>query len=263
MRGMIQSSLRKVFFAKLNFVLPFLCGFSLCASAQSDTLVKVSGFLKDEMDFPIPISVIINVRDQKGFFGNTDGSFHISCKSNDTLSFSSFGYMTRTIKLADSIWDVAKPITIYLERRNYRLSTVQIFGQRDLQKIQEDISKLGYKKEDYVLSGIDALNSPITFLYQQFSKTEQSKRAVAEMENEDNKRELLKELFRIYIDYDIIELDDEEFDNFINFINVSDQFMKSSTQYDFILFVKERFQDYRIYIRRKQLNVKDYNYDQE
>jgi hypothetical protein len=83
------------------------------------------------------------------------------------------------------------------------------------------------------------------------------------MENEDKKRELLKELFRIYIDYDIIQLDNKEFDAFIDYINISDEFLKSISQYDFILFVKERFQDYRIYIRRQQLEELDYQYDQD
>jgi hypothetical protein len=85
---------------------------------------------------------------------------------------------------------------------------------------------LGYDERDYMLSGINAVQSPITFLYQQFSRKEQSKRQVAYMENEDRKRELLKELFRLYVDYDIISLSDEQFDDFITYLNVSDEFLK-------------------------------------
>jgi hypothetical protein len=230
---------------------------------QSDSLVQISGSLRDEQNLPIPISVIVVSGSNKGIFGNSDGSFSLQCKPLDTLLFSSFGFHTRSIALADSIWDISKPMTIYLDRRVYKLSTVQIFGQRDLSKIQEDIRKLGYDEKDYRLSGINALESPITFLYQQWSRTERSKRLVAQMENEDKKRELLKELFRIYIDYDIIQLGDKEFDAFIDYINISDDFLKSISQYDFILFVKERFQDYRIYIRRQQLEELDYQYDQD
>jgi hypothetical protein len=233
------------------------------SSGQTDTLVQISGNLRDEQNLPIPISVIVVAGSSKGIFGNSDGSFSMQCKPQDTLLFSSFGFHTRTIALQDSIWDITKPMTIYLDRRVYKLSTVQIFGQRDLSKIQEDIRKLGYDEKDYRLSGINALESPITFMYQQWSRTERSKRLVAQMENEDKKRELLKELFKIYIDYDIIQLGDKEFDAFIDYINISDEFLKSISQYDFILFVKERFQDYRIYIRRQQLEELDYQYDQD
>jgi hypothetical protein len=250
-------------FCRIILPLLLVAGSFFDAKSQTDSLIEVSGYLRDDQSLPIPISVIVVSGSNKGIFGNSDGSFSIQCKRQDTLLFTSFGFLTRTIALADSIWDVSKPITIFLDRRIYRYSTVQIFGQRDLSKIQDDIRKLGYDEKDYRLSGINALESPITFLYQQFSKTERSKRLVAEMENEDKKRELLKELFRIYIDYDIIQLDNKEFDAFIDYINISDEFLKSISQYDFILFVKERFQDYRIYIRRQQLEELDYQYDQD
>ena len=68
--------------------------------------------------------------------------------------------------------------------------------------------------KDYRVSSIDAFQSPITFLYQQFSKVERSKRLVAELENNDKRRELLQELFVKYVDYDIIQLESEEFKDF-------------------------------------------------
>ena len=126
-----------------------------------------------------------------------------------------------------------------------------------------EIEKLGYNKDDYMLSGINAAQSPITFLYQQFSRTERSKRQVAEMKNEDRKRELLKELFRLYVDYEIIKLSDDEFDSFIDFVNVSDEFLKSSSQYDFLLYVKDRFNDYKIWKRNNAMDDGDFEYDKD
>ncbi len=96
-----------------------------------------------------------------------------------------------------------------------------------------------------MVTGIDAFASPITFLYQSFSKRERAKRDIAQKKNEDNKRKLLKELFRKYVDFDIMNLSEDQFDNFIDFINVDDNFLKNSTQYDFILFVKRKFEMYK------------------
>ncbi|MBK7944753.1 MAG: hypothetical protein IPJ85_05330 [Flavobacteriales bacterium] len=91
---------------------------------------------------------------------------------------------------------------------------------------------------------MDALQSPITFLYQEFSRRERSKRLVAQMRNEDRKRELLRELLHQYVAFDIINLNDEAFDDFIEFCSVPDEVIKGLTQYDFILYVKKRYEMY-------------------
>lgn len=97
-----------------------------------------------------------------------------------------------------------------------------------------------------MLSGADAMSSPITALYEAFSRRERGKRMVAEMRNNDRRRALLKELFRKYVDNDIIQLGDEEFDSFIDFCHVSDEFLKNSSQYEFIMYIKKRFEVYRM-----------------
>jgi hypothetical protein len=114
-----------------------------------------------------------------------------------------------------------------------------------------------------MLSGINAVASPITFLYQQFSKVERSKRLVKQMDNEDKNRDLLKELFQHYVDYEIIDLTNEEFDDFIDFLNVSDEFIKTSSQYDFLIFVKDRFTDYKVLRRQNKFKETDYNFEED
>jgi hypothetical protein len=65
------------------------------------------------------------------------------------------------------------------------------------------------------------------------------------------------------VDYDIISLNNEEFDEFVTFINVPDEFLINSSQYDFLIYVKERFADYRMWKRRQGLNSGDYDYDKD
>jgi hypothetical protein len=103
---------------------------------------------------------------------------------------------------------------------------------------------LGYRESDYRISQVDALQSPITFLYQEFSRRERSKRLVAQLENEDRKRALLKELLQKYVEYDIINLSDESFDDFIDFCAVPDPVIKGLTQYEFLLYVKKKYELY-------------------
>lgn len=235
------------------------------AMAQSDSsLIKVSGVLRDENDQPISNAIIINKATKKGTFGKPDGSFEVTCRRIDTLAITSLGFQTRNVCYRDSLYTYSFKLKLYLDTRTYMFYEVEVFAPRDLEQIQEDINKLGYDERDYMLSGINAAQSPITFLYQQFSRKEKSKRQAAYLENEDRKRELLKELFKLYVDYDIIALSDEQFDDFITYLNVSDDFLINSSQYDFLIFVKDRFKDYKVYIRQNtRMQPNDFNYDKD
>lgn len=249
-----------------TILLILLCIIGSDCYSQTDTIadmIRIDGKVRDENDQPIANSIIINKRTKSGSFGKVDGSFTVMCDRRDTLVITSLGYFTRSLTYSDST-GTSFSVVIYLDTRVYPMATVEIFAPRDLEQIQEDINRLGYNEEDYMLSGINAAQSPITFLYQQFSKKERSKREVARMENEDRKRELLKELFRLYVDYQIIELNDEDFDAFIEYLNVSDEFMIRSTQYDFLIYVRDRFRDYKVQLRqRKRLDGSDFDYDKD
>ena len=78
------------------------------------------------------------------------------------------------------------------------VATAEVIAPRDLGDIVRDIQALGYEEKEMRTSGIDALTSPITYLYEQFNRMERSKREVARLENEDRRRELLKELMVKY-----------------------------------------------------------------
>jgi hypothetical protein len=238
--------------------------FVATAKAQDSLWVHLDAVVFDEQDQPISNIIVVNQRTRKGSFGRSNGTFSIRCLKTDTISVTSLGFYTRNIVLADSAEALSYKVKIYLDVRVYKIPTIEIIAPKDLEQIQKDIAGLGYNEDDFILSGLNAAASPITFLYQQFSKKEESKRMVAQLENEDRKRELLKSLFYHYVDYGIIELNNKEFDDFIDFLNVSDEFMKNSTQYDFLIYVKERFKDYKIHRRRSNTPTEDdFNYDKD
>ena len=188
--------------------------------------------------------MIVNKRTRTGVFGNTDGSFSIQALRTDTIMVGSAGLRTEAICMADSVPKPEYTVNVHLEELHYQLREVEVLPQRKLKEIQKDIAGLGYNEHDYQLSGLDALQSPITFLYQEFSRRERSKRLVAQLENEDRKRELLKELLQKYVQYDIINLSDEAFDDFIDFCSVPEEVIKGYTQYEFLLYVKKKYELY-------------------
>ena len=78
-----------------------------------------------------------------------------------------------------------------------------------------------------------------------FSKKEKTKRWVAEQEYKDDQARIVKELLRTYVAYDIIELTDEEFEDFISFLNIDETFLKTASELELITFIQDKFGHYK------------------
>ena len=222
--------------------------------AQPDSLnININGYAFDSKNPKKRLDdlMIINVRTSQGVFGLADGTFKASIFKTDTIVIASTGYEFQRICFTDSVFKPQYYINVPLIKLNVTLKDVNIFSPRDLQSIYTDIQKLGYNKKDFQLSGVDAFQSPITFLYQEFSKLERLKRHNSERINADKRKELLRQLLANYVSHDIINLDNFEFDDFINFCNVPENYMKSATQYDFCIFIKQKFEVYALMKQNK------------
>lgn len=233
--------------------------FCFSSAAQRDTtLITVQGIVKDEYGNALSDAIIVNERTFTGVFVDLDGTFSYETYKSDTLRIGAFGRVPSFYCYADSTTKEVYTIEATLPLMTYYVGQATVIAERDLIEIQKDIEDLGYDEKDYMLSGIDPLSSPITFLYQQFSRREQSKRKVIELENADRRRALLKELFKKYIAYDIIDLTEDQFDDFIDYINISDYLLQNTTQYDFIVFVKARYQAFK-----KLMKEDDFDYHKD
>ena len=133
---------------------------------------------------------------------------------------------------------------ISLHKLQFELKEVSVFANRSLNEIQNDIDKLGVRKT-YTAEGINAFESPITALYERFSKFSKSKQKVAEWENEDLKRDILKDLFHLYVKYEVIDLKDDEFDTFIKYLNLSDEFILKASQFELVMAIKGKYESFK------------------
>ena len=193
--------------------------------------------------------MVVNQQSQMGIFGSIDNSFQIQIDKSDTLIISALGYARKKVCLKDSLGLNELHINIGLSRLSYDLSEITVRRQRELRQISEDIKKLGYNKRDHKLTDVDAWESPITALYQAFSKKEQSKRALAQMINNDNRRAVLKDLLYLYNLTELIRMQESEYNDFIEYLNLNDQQMQSMSDYDLALFIRDR---YLIYMNHKR-----------
>ena len=229
---------------KIFILLLFL--FPVQLFAQDTLLITVRGkIIGNDPAIPLSNVMVVNKNTQHGVFAGAENKFTVQIQKKDTLLIAATGYALKKICFKDSANLNAFDVTVTLSKLAYEIRTVDIIPPRELEQIQKDIDKLGYKKEDYILTGVDAFNSPITFLYQAFNKRERAIRDIAERRNEDRRRALLKELFRKYVDNNIINLSEEKFDRFIDYCGVSDEFLQTSSQYDFIVYVRKKYETYK------------------
>ncbi len=233
------------FTVKMLLFLFLLTGASSFHSfAQGD--ITVSGKAMD-LEFPALLLeqvMVINLRTQQGIFGNADNTFRIRIGKNDTLVVTAMGYRSEKICFRDSLskdtWDLIIP----LKKISITLKEATVFIPRDLPRIEEDIKKLGYDARDYRLSGLSAWQSPLTALYQQFSRKERSKRKVAELMNEDRRKELLREVLANYSRAGLIGLKYNEYNAFIDYLGLNEFLLKSFSQYELALYIKKKYYNY-------------------
>lgn len=242
-----------------------LLGFSFLlftaeAQYECDSTVFISGKVTAENGRPMFDAMVVNRTRSVGQFCEPDGSYLIKACKYDTIQFAATGYISARITFADSLWRPQYSADIKMKQLRISIPEVEVIAPRELQAIHDDIKGLGFDDKDYRVSEIDALSSPITFLYQAFSKRERSKRKAIELRNNDLRRELLKELFAKYVEYDIIDLENDEFDAFIDFMDPGDDRLKLFTQYEFILYVKDRFIAYEKFGRSRSLTPSDHQY---
>jgi hypothetical protein len=210
----------------------------------SQNLINISGkaFDKDNAYLLLPKLMIINKRTGNGIFADAEGNFSINVLQSDTLILSAIGFNTKKICLRDSVIKKHYYIEVEMQKLQYTLKEISVFGTRSLSDIDKDIAKLDSTRRTRYFSEINGLESPITYLYERFSKFGKSKQKVAEWENEDLKKDVLKDLFRLYIKNEIIDLSEEEFDSFINFCNLSEEFIKTASQFELVVAIKGKFQ---------------------
>jgi hypothetical protein len=224
-----------------------LCFFVLLLSsstwAQCEQ-VLVSGKMIDTLRLQNFYNLmVVNKTTGRGVFGQPNGHFSVYASTGDLIALSTKGYPVYQFVVKPDE-NCQSKVLAYIERLPQETPEVIVRPLKTLEQIKEERENLALR-ETRTVTGVSALQSPITFLYQAFSKKEQNKRWIAEQEYKDDQRRIVQELLRLYVAFDIIELSDTEFDAFITFLNIDEQFIKTATEMELILFIKDKYDHFR------------------
>jgi hypothetical protein len=223
---------------------------ALPASAQSfagttDQLITVRGIvydLADSLASPMPLAV--NRRTGAGQSVLAGQSFSIQGLRTDTFMFSAGGYEVVRICFRDSVQRAVYNVRVGLKVRVNNLRPVSIYPAKDLNTLRNERESLGVKETRMTARPAQVMESPITALYERYSREGKSRARVAYLENEDRKREILNQLLQLYVKAGVVELAPDEFDNFINYLNIPEAFLQTATDYQLAVAIRERWLHY-------------------
>lgn len=222
-------------------LIAFLFSVTIIFAQQNEVTINVH--VVDENGNPVSFADVAFRRKQLGFSSGKDGFFTAKMLQSDSLQVFKSGYTPTKIILRDSIGKNEYNMKIVLSRVPYELTEVQINAIRTYQTIRKEINKLYIKSTN---SHPDArpMTNPLSYLYDQMSKHEKEKRVAAKLETEEAKRIVLKDLFRLYNNYNIIDLDEDEFDRFITYLNMPYLYLQQTSDYDLAVSIKRLYAGY-------------------
>ena len=228
------------FRAVLLLIICFAFSSSLVAQTNSSSILITGQALDAVTHRPVKPLQVINTRNLQRFYGDSLGNFIIQCARGDTLYVVAKGYATISLCYLDSVPKQIYTLNLRMYKFNVVLPEVTVRSNRDFGEVHHEAQKLGYDRKDYMVHGYQIIQSPFTYLYELFSTREKDKREYAQLMNQDRKNELVKELVNNYISLGILNLDPSEVNDFVDFAEVPEDFLKTTNEYDFILYLQWR-----------------------
>ena len=213
-------------------VLVFVSQFGFLSAQDSTILVK--GKVIQHPPIGFSELMIINVTSGRGILGNSDGTFEINIKHRDELKIFCTGFKTVIISFRDSVFKPVYNITVEMKELLIVFDKpVIIRPQPTYKELEEAKSKIGsFKYEPLIENPASAFFNPITALYQAFSRKEEEKRIYAQLLNQKQLEDAMKDITRYLINSGLFDLEDDELELFLATCPLNQDFVRTSTLYE-------------------------------
>lgn len=219
-------------FTTLSFLLSivFFIGTNIALNAQSVTLTgKV---LDGNIKRPVSGVSVIVANQNVSYMTDGQGRFSLSCQKTDTLFLFLPGYKTTRFSVADSANQNSYYLTLYFSPLTATTSQpVIVRPKRTLEEIEEDRRKLGSVPRELMKPEI-SFNSPITALYDLLSHRAKERNKLRGQYLEDERRRIYKELFDYFKEKQLIDIPQDEYDAFIDYMGLPVEFLQQSSDYE-------------------------------
>lgn len=211
----------------------------------------------------LPFVYIFNESQRVGTISDSTGSFKIKAATGDTLALISLGYLGKRIILSENSPTGKHPI--FLQPRYYEIAEVKIVLPRTYEQFKKALLELE-PEEPFTIAGLPntkqreipllldtnylqstgfAISSPISYLYYNFSKEEQSKRKVQYLTKEEREQVRIDKKFNRELIQRMTGLVGEEITDFIVFCNFSHKYLYEATELEILMRIDQKFKAYQ------------------
>ncbi len=228
--------------------------------------VIVAGYVFEENSSePLPYVNVYVKQTRIGTITDTSGYFMLTAKVNDTLTFSSLGYDKKYVVLTDSASESMKPLIVFLNTRVYQINSVDIIALKKYKQLEYEITNMSLPDDDYTYAmrnfpfrpvdidyysrvnapGFGLVFSPISALYDMFSKEGKERRKLEEIQGKDYLAAILDEKVSTSYVMELTGMTFEETNEFILWCNFSPDFIMRLTEYDLISVIGYKYKQYK------------------
>lgn len=251
---------------KILFFICLVTVLNLNCQAQQNNPLRVDGFVTDVGGRPLTNVHILNMSAKTGTTSNQDGSFRISAVSGDILLFRCMGYQNRQISIPGGDFGPVYPVHVLLQTDTLQLSGVTIYAwPRNMTELRQAV--LNQKVEPPIIAELNlnvritdpppqgppssipgmvdpgltyTISGPITMLYDKFSRRGKSLQKFKELTGNDQLNALIAKKYNPQVVKEITGFtSDEEIREFIEYCNLSTEFLLTATDYEILRKVKE------------------------
>jgi hypothetical protein len=227
----VLTYIRAVQFLKSVFLL-FCIAIASNAFSQTDTITLSATVTDGYVNRPLSGVSIVNPQSSVTIATNASGFFEMKVRKQDYFFLFYPGYRTIKFSVADSAVKSSYVLQLVMEPLSTGLSRpVIIRAPKTLEEIEEDRKKLGLTPRELEKPEM-VITSPISALYEILSNRAREREKLKQQMAEDAKRRILWELLNFYNENGLIDLPEEHYNSFINYSNLTEDFLKYSTDYE-------------------------------
>jgi hypothetical protein len=216
--------------------------------AQTPQPVKLKGYVYD-LYTNKPMRGVSVINPKSGFTYGTDGTGHFEIEINktDTLFLFCPTYKTIKFSVSDSALHYVYELNLAIEPVSQTTSSaIVIVAPKTLEEIEEERRKLGQTPKELERGEISPFTSPISAIYEMLSQRSKQKEHLKEQIKEDDRRRIFKELLRYYNENALIDLPEENYEDFINYCNLPLEFLKYESDYTITKTIMDAYNKYAL-----------------
>ncbi len=206
------------------------------------TQVTVRGVVYDSVSRSVlsPVS-IENLRTHQGCFSNSLGEFAIEAELGDLLIFTHVGFNRKVVSL--KVTDDAQHMKVYMTLKTTSLKPVTIKrGPTEYQK--DSANRADIYKDVFDYQQQKSAFSPVTSVYQKFSKKYKNLRKFQEQIVDNEKQKFIDTRYTPELTAKLTRLEGEEVSSFMNQYPMDYEYARVATELEIKMWIKYNFQDY-------------------